>query len=387
MIWLFWFRAAESWWLTVALGLVAGGIVGNLYDRLGLWWHEDYPVEWQTVAFAIGFFGKSTRSGNGRISISPIRCWWSGRACCCINRSFQRSIHIMKKPRWRNRIRHNLRKAAGNSTMNDFSGQLHPDNWTEHHDGRLLALVEIAIAAGEHTLKYFGSGELKVDAKSDDSPVTVADREAEQLVRQRLSPSRFPSDTVQGEEFDEKTGDSRYRWVVDPIDGTKSFVCGVPIYSTLLALELDGEPLAGVIFIPALNEIVVAANSLGCWHRKAPSPNWRRAQVSSKTDLSEAVFVNSQVDSFDHRGASKQYKALEKACWISRTWGDGYGYLMVATGRADVMIDPICNAWDVAAILPVDGGIRRPIHRLERQRDGARRRWRGHQRQAARPKC
>lgn len=232
------------------------------------------------------------------------------------------------------------------------SGGTSPDEWAGLESGRLSAMIEIARAAGAHTLKYFGSGDLTVDAKSDDSPVTVADREAEELVRARIAEA-FPEDTVQGEEFAETAGTSPYRWVVDPIDGTKSFVCGVPLYSTLLALEKDGEPIGGVIFIPALDEIVVAANGHGCWHQTRAQASWQRAVVSQRDSLSEAVFVSSQVDSFDGRGAEEAYKAIEKACWITRTWGDGYGYLLVATGRADVMIDPICNAWDVAAILPV----------------------------------
>jgi histidinol phosphatase-like enzyme (inositol monophosphatase family) len=217
-------------------------------------------------------------------------------------------------------------------------------------------MLEIARAAGEHTLKYFGSGDLRVDSKSDDSPVTVADREAEQLVRKMIH-AGYPEDTVQGEEFAEKAGKSAYRWVVDPIDGTKSFVCGVPLYSTLLALEKEGQPIAGVILIPALGEIVAAALGRGCWHQKPAADGsaglWSRARVSHRARLAEAVFLSSQFDAFDERGATKAYKSLERECWITRTWGDGYGYLMVATGRADVMIDPICNAWDVAAILPV----------------------------------
>lgn len=227
-----------------------------------------------------------------------------------------------------------------------------PDRWTELESGRLSAMISIARAAGEHTLRYFGSADLNVDAKSDDSPVTVADREAEQLVRREIQ-SAFPEDTVQGEEFAETAGKSDYRWVVDPIDGTKSFVCGVPLYSTLLALEKDGTPIGGVIFIPALGEIIVAANGLGAWNQKRDESRWMRARVSAKTSLSEAVFVSSQFDAFDQRGAQEAFKKLERECWITRTWGDGYGYLMVATGRADLMVDPICNAWDVAAILPV----------------------------------
>lgn len=226
-----------------------------------------------------------------------------------------------------------------------------PNDWQSLHDQRLAAMIEIARSAGQHTLRYFRSDSLVIDAKSDDSPVTVADREAEQLVR-RLVSERFPDDTVQGEEFAEKAGTSRYRWVVDPIDGTKSFVCGVPLYSTLLAVECDGRPLGGVIFIPALDEIVVAASGHGSWHRLG-THNWTRAAVSAKTDLDRAVFVTSQVDCFAQRGADRAYRQLEKSAWLTRSWGDGYGYLMVATGRADIMIDPICNAWDVAAIMPV----------------------------------
>ncbi|TWU57278.1 histidinol-phosphatase [Rubripirellula reticaptiva] len=228
----------------------------------------------------------------------------------------------------------------------------HPDTWNTEHEGRLSAMTEVATAAGKHTLKYFRSDSLVIDAKSDESPVTIADREAEQLVR-KLITAKFPTDTVQGEEFAEQTGTSRYRWVVDPIDGTKSFVCGVPLYSTLLALEWDGKPLGGVIFIPATGEIIVAATGQGSWFKNSEADDWNRAAVSKKADIAEAVFVVSQVDSFANRGAADAYLNLEKASWLTRSWGDGYGYLMVATGRADIMVDPICNAWDVAAILPI----------------------------------
>ena len=227
-----------------------------------------------------------------------------------------------------------------------------PNQWQSLHEGRLAAMIEVAEAAGAHTLKYFRSAELVVDAKKDDSPVTIADREAEQLVRTMLA-ERFPNDTLQGEEFEEQVGSSSYRWIVDPIDGTKSFVCGVPLYSTLLAVECDSGPLGGVIFIPALGEIVAAVMDEGCWYRNGADGKWTKAAVSTKTDIAEAVFVTSEVDTFNDRGTPETYKRIESDTWLSRSWGDGYGYLMVATGRADIMIDPICNAWDVAAIYPV----------------------------------
>ena len=227
-----------------------------------------------------------------------------------------------------------------------------PDHWGALHEGRLAALQEFARAAGDLTLQHFRSDALRVDSKSDDSPVTIADREAEQLVRRRVS-ERFPDDAVQGEEFSEQAGTSDYRWIVDPIDGTKSFICGVPLYSTLVALEKSSQPLAGVIVIPALGETVIAAIGHGCWYRSRNEASWQRTSVSSTSDLSESVFVTSQVDSFAARGAGNAYLALEAAARITRSWGDGYGYLLVATGRAEFMVDPICNAWDVAAILPV----------------------------------
>lgn len=237
-----------------------------------------------------------------------------------------------------------------------MSDEVSPQQWESFHDGRLKQLIAIALEAAEHTLKYFGSDALHVDAKSDDSPVTIADREAEQLARKQIE-SSFPSDTIQGEEFAERDGDSSYRWVIDPIDGTKSFICGVPLYSTLLALEFEGQPIAGAILIPALGEMVVAADGMGCWQskwRRGEKPtSWKRARVSDRDALSRCVFLTSQVDSFDDRGAGSAYKTLERECWITRTWGDGYGYLLVATGRADAMVDAICNPWDVAAILPV----------------------------------
>ena len=183
---------------------------------------------------------------------------------------------------------------------------LAPEYWGDLEDGRLSALVAIARAAGDHTLRYFGTCDLEVDAKSDDSPVTIADREAEKLARQRIQDD-FAQDTVQGEEFAEQSGTSVYRWVIDPIDGTKSFICGVPLYSTLLALEKDGQPIAGAIYIPALNEIIVAASGRGCWHQTNPAggqkATWTRARVSQRGNIREAVFVTSQVDTFEQRGA------------------------------------------------------------------------------------
>lgn len=234
-------------------------------------------------------------------------------------------------------------------------------SWQPHHGQRLTAMIEVGLAAGNRTLQHFQDRSLAVDRKSDDSPVTIADREAETLTRELLA-ARFPKDTIAGEEFAEQTGSSEYRWTVDPIDGTKSFICGVPLYSTLLAVEHAGKPLGGMILIPALGQAAVAAMGYGCFHShdlagedltKPNHAHWSRAQVSQCDQLADAVFVTSEVKTFGKRDSAAAYTRLEQACFLSRSWGDGYGYLMVATGRADLMVDPICNAWDVAAILPI----------------------------------
>lgn len=217
-------------------------------------------------------------------------------------------------------------------------------------DGRLACAVELAKLGGELTLKYFQTSGVDVERKGDDSPVTIADKQAEQLIREQLS-QRFPDDAILGEEFGTHAGTSEYQWIVDPIDGTKSFISGVPIYSTLIGIVRNRECLGGVIYIPALDEIVFAAKGTGAWHSiRGNAPT--RCQVSSRK-LADGLFVTTQLDSFGKRGAGEGYRKLEKAAYISRTWGDGYGYLLVATGRAEVMVDPIANPWDLAAVQPV----------------------------------
>lgn len=219
----------------------------------------------------------------------------------------------------------------------------------------LLARLELArragVAAGQHTLKYFQNSNYEVERKGDASPVTVADKEAEQLLRREIA-AAFPDDGILGEEFGVTEGTSGYRWILDPIDGTKSFISGVPLYGTMVGVEKDGRSLIGVVYIPGLDEGVYAAAGQGCWHwRGSAAPT--RAQVSPRQTLGEGAFVTSQADSFAKRGAAAAFTALEKAAYVTRTWGDCYGYLLVATGRVEAMVDPIMNVWDAAAIQPI----------------------------------
>jgi histidinol-phosphatase len=222
---------------------------------------------------------------------------------------------------------------------------------------RLQLAVEAARAAGAETLKWFRQAELGLERKGDGSPVTAADRAAESLLRERIA-GAFPHDSILGEEFGETIGSSPYRWVVDPIDGTKSFITGVPLYTTLVAV-LEGErPLLGVILAPATGELVYAAAG-GPTYYDPGTGQAVESRVSDVERLADATFLTTELNTFDRvgeKGARGVYEKLERACRLTRTWGDAYGYLLVATGRADVMVDPVVNLWDAAALQPVIEG-------------------------------
>jgi histidinol-phosphatase len=205
--------------------------------------------------------------------------------------------------------------------------------------------VDIARGAGDITLKYFRKRP-ETSLKSDGSFVTIADREAEAYLRNRIY-DRFPEDSVLGEEEGELKGTSGRRWIVDPIDGTFAFVHGVPFYGVLIGLEIEGEPSVGVVNIPALNEIVYAASGLGCFS------NGVRARVSTTTSLEDSLLLCTDFTACDRYGFGASVDELQRRAKATRTWGDCYGYVLVATGRADVMLDPVMNIWDCAALLPI----------------------------------
>jgi histidinol-phosphatase len=144
--------------------------------------------------------------------------------------------------------------------------------------------------------------------------------------------------------------------VLDPIDGTKSFIHGVPLYTTLVAVLENDEPQVGVIHAPAVGETVYAAKGSGCWYTCGSADSPQAARVSSVAALSEGLLLTSEVEGFRLRksgDAMEVFMRLQRAARLVRTWGDGYGYLMVATGRAEVMIDSIMNLWDAAPLLPI----------------------------------
>jgi histidinol phosphatase-like enzyme (inositol monophosphatase family) len=204
----------------------------------------------------------------------------------------------------------------------------------------LQSLLDFALDAtwqsGRITLGHFQTG-VAVERKSDNSPVTIADKSAEEFLRKLIS-SRFPDHGIIGEEYGESSGSSGLTWIIDPIDGTKSFTAGVPIYGCLLALVEDGSPLVGVAHFPALNETVYAARDLGAFW------NGRRARVSTVSKLEDAVFLASDIGHYGEKDAA--FQKLVNSTYIQRTWGDSYGYLLVATGRAEIMLDSKMAVWD-----------------------------------------
>lgn len=218
----------------------------------------------------------------------------------------------------------------------------------------LVLRLDLALAAGKEagrlTLRYFQQDNYAIERKADESPVTIADRSAEELLRGRIA-SAFPADGIIGEEFGRSEGTSGFTWILDPIDGTKTFISGVPLYGTLVGIEHSGRSLAGFIYMPGLDEGVYASLGSGAWHFRANEPA-RTVRVSQRP-LSQGLFVTSQIDSYAKRGALQAFHRLEEAAYVTRTWGDCYGYLLVATGRAEVMVDPILNVWDAAAVQPI----------------------------------
>jgi histidinol phosphatase-like enzyme (inositol monophosphatase family) len=205
--------------------------------------------------------------------------------------------------------------------------------------------VGLAREAGEITRQYFRK-EFEMRLKGKDNFVTQADLEAEKFLRAEIG-ARFPEDAILGEEGGATDGGSGRRWIIDPIDGTYSFVHGVPFYGVLLGLEIEGEPSVGVINIPALGELVYAAKGLGCFSNGEP------ARVSQTASLEDALLLATDFGTCARYGFGAAADELQRRAAARRTWGDCYGYLLVATGRADVMLDPVMNVWDCAALLPV----------------------------------
>jgi histidinol phosphatase-like enzyme (inositol monophosphatase family) len=206
---------------------------------------------------------------------------------------------------------------------------------------RLEFALEAVRKAGDSTLAHFRN-RVGWELKGDSSPVTVADQEAEQILRDALAVA-FPGEAILGEEQG-LTGSGSSRWIIDPIDGTKSFVSGVPLYATLLAYEVEGVPELGVCYFPALGEMVYASRGEGAFF------NGTRCKVSSRSSVAGSILACGGPLSMQKHGRWDGFAQLSESALTSRTWSDAYGHSLVATGRVDAMIDPVVSRWDLSAI-------------------------------------
>jgi myo-inositol-1(or 4)-monophosphatase len=204
----------------------------------------------------------------------------------------------------------------------------------------------LAYEAGRLTLGYFRNG-VRPELKEDESPVTVADREAERMIRGRIN-ARHPSHSILGEEYGSEAGSGEsHRWIVDPIDGTLAFVRGVPLYAVLIALEIEGVCEVGAAYFPALDEMVHAATGLGCYC------NGRKVGVSQARSLSEGIVAFTDAKGFETYGREREWERLRRTASYARGWSDAYGHALVATGRVEAMLDPAMNPWDCAPFAPI----------------------------------
>jgi histidinol phosphatase-like enzyme (inositol monophosphatase family) len=212
---------------------------------------------------------------------------------------------------------------------------------------RLEVALEASWRAGKITLEYYQTG-VPVELKTDRTPVTIADRRAEEEIRRWLG-RYFPNDAVVGEEggASAPSAGTHTTWYIDPIDGTKAFVCGVPFYGVLLACEMHGKVVLGIAHFPALNETVWAVQNGGCYW------DGRRARVSEVKKLEDAVLLTTDFCRMETMGYQTALDRLCGATQLQRTWGDAYGHILVATGRAEIMIDPKMAVWDNGPLLPI----------------------------------
>lgn len=194
---------------------------------------------------------------------------------------------------------------------------------------------------------YFRS-DLTVDTKADDSPVTIADRESERVMREAIL-NNFPDHGVLGEELGEHNPQATYRWVLDPIDGTKSFVAGSYLFGTLIALVKDDQPIVGVIHQPIIGDLLIG-DGRACWL------NGKAVRVRPCANIADALLVNTSHWNVEHYHDGAAFQQLSRSVKQYRGWGDCHGYFLVATGGADIMADPILNEWDLMALIPVIEG-------------------------------
>ena len=207
---------------------------------------------------------------------------------------------------------------------------------------------ELLNKSGAIITPYFFNRDYSIDNKSDESPVTKADKEAEECIRSLIQ-KEFPDHGIIGEEFGEENKGAEFTWIIDPIDGTKAFITGSPLFTTLVGLLHNGEPILGAIHQP-----VAGLRCIGDNH--STTLNGNVVTCRNTSSIAEATILGTSIKTADEFQNGERFTALVKSAKLFRTWGDGFGYLLVASGQADAMLDPIMNPWDVLPVIPVVRG-------------------------------
>jgi myo-inositol-1(or 4)-monophosphatase len=215
-------------------------------------------------------------------------------------------------------------------------------------DKNILRFVNYLSEESGKIIKNYFRTDLLVESKSDASPVTIADKKAEEKLRELII-KEFPEHGIIGEEFGSYKEKADYKWIIDPIDGTKSFINGSVLFGTLICLLKNNVPVYGAINLPMLNQLIIGDN-------EETLLNGVKVNVRPCTDLSNAVVLTTDIKNIDKYRDILKFNSVIKNCKILRTWGDCYGYYLVASGYADVMVDPIMSVWDTAAVIPVIKG-------------------------------
>ncbi len=205
----------------------------------------------------------------------------------------------------------------------------------------------LADESGKVINNYYRTS-FQIDTKSDESPVTIADKKAEEIMRELIM-KEFPDHGILGEEFGIHKENAEYQWILDPIDGTKSFICGTPTFGTLIALTKNNEPVLGVINQPVLNEFLIGDNF-------SAELNNSKVQLRNCNKIEDAVLLTTDHLNIEKYQNIDSFNNLTHKVKLYRNWGDCFGYYLVATGFADIMIDPIMSIWDTMALIPVIKG-------------------------------
>ncbi|MDR2581774.1 MAG: hypothetical protein LBC85_12395 [Fibromonadaceae bacterium] len=211
-------------------------------------------------------------------------------------------------------------------------------------------LLDLVLRAGNiaqsEILKYWQS-HLSVEWKADSTPVTIADKKAEELVR-AFAQKETPGFGFIGEEFGQENPNAEYQWVLDPIDGTKAFIYGVPLFGSIVAILKKGVPIAGLIQLPALNSKVWASAGGGAFVGDCASSAGSLAKVSNVCELKNSLVLSGTLNTIESKGYGEWFANIRKNAKLYRGWGDCYGYYLVACGRAEIMADPVVSLWDIA---------------------------------------